>query len=108
MFFIFQGLHITFEHELTDVEHRFCLCHLHANLKGDRFKDKAFKDALWATVIATNLDAFKVAMIRIDVSYAGAYRKLLEIETSLWSRHAFDMGCKSDIHLNNHAETFNA
>lgn len=90
-----------------DVEHRCCLRHLYANLKGDGFKGKAFKDALWASTTATNLDAFKSTMIRIEVLYASAHRKLLELETSLWSRHAFDVGCKSDMLLNNLAKTFN-
>lgn len=81
-----HGLGLTFEHELTNVEHRFCLFHFHANLKGAGYKGKAFKDALWAAGTSTNLVDFKTTMFSIEVSYPDAHEKLLEIETSLWLR----------------------
>ncbi|KAB1200855.1 Beta-glucosidase BoGH3B [Morella rubra] len=66
-----EGLGLTFDEEMPEVEHRCCLRHLHANLKGAGFKGKAFKDKLWAAATATNIVDFKAAMLKIEVSYNG-------------------------------------
>lgn len=69
-----------FENKLLEVDHRCCLCHLHANLKSAGYKGKALKDALWGVAITTNCTAFDVYMSRIEVICPEAHPKLLEVD----------------------------
>lgn len=102
------GLDLVFENELSEADHRCCLRYLYANLKSAGFKGKALKDALWTTTIATNRTAFDAFMLKIEVICPGAHHKLLVIDLALWSKHAFGIGCKSEMLLNNLAKMFNA
>lgn len=54
---------------MSDMELKFCLHHLHANLKGDGYKGKTFKDALWVAVTLCNVVYFNTAMVCIKVTY---------------------------------------
>lgn len=65
-------------------------------MKSDGYKDKAFKDALWTAATSCNVVDFNTTMIEIEVIYPSAYRKLMEIDIALWSKHAFGVACKSD------------
>lgn len=95
-------------HLLLHVEHRFCVRHLLANFKSEGYKDKAFKDELWGVARASNAMTFQHHMKVIQVMDAGAYRYLNDINPASWSRHAFSTHSKSNMFLNNLAETFNA
>jgi len=76
-----HGLVNALEDLMPGAEHKYCVEHLHANLKRKGFKGKVFKDA---------------------------YNYLEKINPKMWSRHAFFTTSCSDILLNNIAESFNA
>lgn len=101
-----HNLGLTFEHELREMEHLFCVCHLHTNFKSVGYKGKSVKDAIWVVVTSTNRTSFEDSMLKIKVMSSGANKYLSDINYVLWSRHAFAVGCKSDILLNNLVETF--
>lgn len=104
---IMHNLGLIFEHELLEMEHLFCVCHLNTNLKSVGYKGKSVKDAIWVVVTSTNHTSFEDSMLKIEVMSSGANRYLSDINYALWSKHAFTVGCKSDILLNNPVETFN-
>jgi len=103
-----QGLGPAVDHLLPHAEHRFCVCHLHANFKSKGYKGKAFKDQLWGAARASNALLFQHHMKVIASMDAGAYKYLNDVDPASWSRHAFSTHSKSDMLLNNLAETFNA
>lgn len=55
---------------------------------------KAYKDALWAAITATNWTQFDDVMKSIETINLGMHKCLGEIDLVLWSRHAFSLGCK--------------
>lgn len=103
-----QGLGDAVEYLLPYAEHRFCVRHLHANFKAKGYKGKAFKDELWAAARASNPTVFDKHMTTIKSMDAGAYTYLSGINPASWSRHAFGTHSKSDMLVNNLAESFNA
>jgi hypothetical protein len=60
---------------MPGLEHRYCIRHLHANMKGKEWKGKEFKDALWGAARAPNEIQFKYylsvigGMDKKDVEY---------------------------------------
>jgi len=44
---------------MPSLEHRYCVKHLHANLKRKGFKGKEYKNALWSAARAPNKVQFK-------------------------------------------------
>lgn len=99
---------LTFDHKLTEVERRFCLRHLYANRKSVGHKGKVVKDALWKAATITNHTPFEAQMAHIELIFPTIHKYLSEINPTLWSQHAFGVGCKSNMLLNNLAETFNS
>jgi hypothetical protein len=90
------------------MEHRFCVRHLHSKFKGKGWKGKTFKDELWGADRASMRRQFEYHMNVIQTMDQHAYDYLKKIDPKLWSRHAFKTITKSDMLLNNLAETFNA
>ncbi|KAI3727481.1 hypothetical protein L6452_16097 [Arctium lappa] len=87
-------------------EHRFCLRHIHENMKLS-WKGKAFKDHLWKCATASNVPMFNKAMDDFKTFNDAAYKWLKEIPPQHWSRAHFTGRCHSDILLNNICEVFN-
>ncbi|KAI3746204.1 hypothetical protein L6452_08628 [Arctium lappa] len=88
------------------VEHRFCLRHIHENMKL-QWKGKAFKDSLWKCATATTIPHFEHSMEELKCLSKGAYEWLKQIDPHHWSRSHFTERCHSDILLNNMCEVFN-
>lgn len=88
--------------------HKCCICHNQANLKSAGYKGKTFKEALWAAATSTNETDFEDVMKSIEIMSSGMHKYFAEIDLALWSRHAFGVGCKKDMLLNNLAQIFNA
>jgi len=72
------------------------------------YMGKLFKDELWGVARATNARVFQHHMKVIEGMDVGVYRYLNDVNPASWSRHAFSTQSKSDMLLNNLAETFNA
>ncbi|XP_031124308.1 uncharacterized protein LOC116027018 [Ipomoea triloba] len=60
-----KGLLPAFQEVLPNASHRFCVRHLHGNMKLAGFLGKAMKDALWAAAKATTVNSFSDAMTEI-------------------------------------------
>ncbi|XP_059450921.1 uncharacterized protein LOC132181698 [Corylus avellana] len=106
--FFLQGHGTAVEVVLPHVEHRFCVRHLHANLKVKGYTRKAMKDQLWGAARAANVYAFDHHMQNILSMDKGAHEYLSGVPKASWSRHAFSCQTKSDMLLSNLAESFNA
>jgi hypothetical protein len=103
-----QGLIQALKELMPGLEHKYCVKHLHANLKRKGFKGKEYKDALWGAARAPNEIQFKFYLEVIKGMHQGAYNYLEKVDPKMWSRHAFRPSSCSDILLNNIAESFNA
>ena len=57
MYFLWQGLVETFKDLMPNVEHRFCVRHLHVNFKKD-FPGKVLKDAMWSAARVATKNSF--------------------------------------------------
>ncbi|XP_062162118.1 uncharacterized protein LOC133869179 [Alnus glutinosa] len=100
-----KGLIDALEDLMPGLEHRYCVRHLYANMKGKGWKGKKFKDALWGAT--PNKVQFKYYLVIGEMD-----KKALEyterVDPKMWSRHAFRTTSCSDILLNNIVESFNA
>lgn len=103
-----KGLLPAFEEILPNVSHRFCVRHLHGNMKVAGFMGKAIKDALWAAAKATTVNSFTEAMAELKNLHVEAYEWLGDKHPSEWSRSHFTPYAKCDALVNNISESFNA
>ncbi|XP_019190222.1 PREDICTED: uncharacterized protein LOC109184652 [Ipomoea nil] len=103
-----NGLIPTFEIVLPTVEHRFCVRHLHANMKVAGFQGKALKDSLWACAKATIVNAFKVALSKLRDLDEDANQWLGDKSPTEWSRSHFSTNSHCDMLVNNICEPWNA
>ncbi|KAL0343001.1 UNVERIFIED_CONTAM: hypothetical protein Sangu_1187500 [Sesamum angustifolium] len=97
-----------FESLFPNAENRFCVRHLHSNMKRDGFTGKILKNALWAAARATRIEEFKARMEQLKELHEDAYNWLVKKPANQWSRSHFSTLPKCDILLNNMCESFNA
>lgn len=88
-------------------EHRFCIRHIHENLKL-HFKSPPLKEQLWMCARTTTEPQFRKAMTLFNGLNHEAYKWLSSIPMKHWSRSAFSGRAHTDILLNNLCEVFNA
>ncbi|KAI3823310.1 hypothetical protein L1987_04745 [Smallanthus sonchifolius] len=69
-------------------EHRFCLRHLHQNMKL-RWRGKAFKDLLWGCATTTTVQEFRSKMEELRTFNTEAHKWLSSIPPQHWSRSHF-------------------
>jgi hypothetical protein len=81
------------------------VCVITSKLQVKGIQGKPFKDELWGAARATNTRIFQHHMKVIQSMNAGVYQYFNLV---FWSRHGFSTQSKSDMFLNNLAETFNA
>ncbi|KAG6509423.1 hypothetical protein ZIOFF_027413 [Zingiber officinale] len=103
-----KGLISAIEFLFPDAEHRFCVRHLHNNMKHDGFKSLAVKIALWVATKATRIEDFRQRMEEIKNIDHNAYEWLAKKPEDQWSKSHFSTIPKSDILLNNMCESFNS
>ncbi|XP_019200077.1 PREDICTED: uncharacterized protein LOC109193680 [Ipomoea nil] len=103
-----KGLIQAFVEVLPGVEHRFCMRHLHANMKVAGFQGKAIKDAVWACARATTVNKFNDALRTLRRLDEDAYQWLGDKSPKEWSRSHFSTRCKSDMLVNNICESWNS
>ncbi|KAK9070482.1 hypothetical protein SSX86_010884 [Deinandra increscens subsp. villosa] len=87
-------------------EHRYCLRHIHENMKGS-FKGKMYKDFLWKLATTTTPVQFTTEMNELRKFNEEAYNWLSQIPPQHWSRSHFSGRAVSDVLLNNMCEVFN-
>ncbi|XP_073304581.1 uncharacterized protein [Primulina huaijiensis] len=103
-----KGLIPALESLFPDAEHRFCVRHLHRNMKCAGFKSLAVKITFWAAAKATRIEEFRVQMNEMKVIDENAYEWLAKKQENQWSRAYCSTSPKSDILLNNMCDTFNS
>ncbi|KAI3807161.1 hypothetical protein L1987_23085 [Smallanthus sonchifolius] len=85
-------------------EHRYCLRHIHQNMKL-RWRGKAYKDLLWGCATATTVPEFETKMDQLRSYNNEAHNWLAAIPPLHWSRAHFTGRAKTDVLLNNLCRT---
>ncbi|GJS79509.1 heat stress transcription factor B-4-like protein [Tanacetum coccineum] len=87
-------------------EHRYCLRHIHENMK-QGWCGQAYKDLLWRAASTTNVKDFEKCMLELKTMNPKAHEWLNKIPAEHWARSHFSGRAKSDLLLNNICEVFN-
>nr|KAJ0201404.1 hypothetical protein LSAT_V11C600321720 [Lactuca sativa] len=87
-------------------EHRFCLGHIHKNMKKIS-REKVFQDMLWNLASATTIQEFNHAMEELRMLNNDFYEWVKAIRPQCWSRAHFIGRAHCDGLLNNLCETIN-
>ncbi|KAL2251285.1 UNVERIFIED_CONTAM: hypothetical protein Sindi_2250800 [Sesamum indicum] len=103
-----KGLLPAFEKVLPGVENRFCVRHLHGNMKTAGFKGLGYKKALWKAAKTTTVSQFQRAMQDIADLDVRCLEWLQDKPASQWSKSHFSTYPKCDFLLNNLCESFNS
>lgn len=83
-----QGIVQAVEYVLPSAEHRFCVRHIHENMKL-RWKGQAYKNMLWKCATATTRQEFDKSMEDLKRFNQDAYLWLAKIPPKQWSRSHF-------------------
>ncbi|KAL8477002.1 hypothetical protein ACS0TY_029342 [Phlomoides rotata] len=103
-----KGLIQAFQTVFPGSEHRFCVRHLHNNLKTAGFRGLAFKQALWKAACSTTNGEFKCRMEEMRTLNQAAWEWFNNKPPEQWSKAFFSEKSKCDMLLNNVCESFNA
>ncbi|XP_023736423.2 uncharacterized protein LOC111884348 [Lactuca sativa] len=87
-------------------EHRFCLRHIHENMK-KMWRGKVFQDMLWNCASTTTIQEFNHAMEELRKLNNDCYEWVKAIPPQHWSRAHFTGRAHCDGLLNNLCETIN-
>nr|KAJ0188756.1 hypothetical protein LSAT_V11C900480270 [Lactuca sativa] len=88
-------------------EHRYCLCHIHDNMKKN-WRGKVFKDLPWECATTSNVQHFHQAMEKLKKLNNDAYEWLKQIPPQSWARSHFTGRAHCDALTNNLYEAFNS
>ncbi|GJZ39986.1 hypothetical protein Tco_0586549 [Tanacetum coccineum] len=101
-----QGITIAMANVFPCAEHRYCLRHIHENMK-KQWNGQAYKELLLRCAAATTVPYFDRAMEELKEFNKEAFEWLAKIPAYSWSRSHFSGRAKLDILLNNLCECFN-
>ncbi|XP_023748156.1 uncharacterized protein LOC111896393 [Lactuca sativa] len=87
-------------------EHRFCLRHIHENMK-KQWRTKEYKDHLWDCATATTVPKFNHYMHQFILYDKSAYEWLKSIPPQHWAKSHFTGRATTGMLLNNLCEVFN-
>ena len=71
-----------------NAEHRFCIKHIHEEMKS-HFKGGVYKNMLWKAARATTVVEFNKEMDHLKYYNSAAYDWLMNIPAKQWSRSHF-------------------
>ncbi|XP_076921538.1 uncharacterized protein LOC143582990 [Bidens hawaiensis] len=94
------GLLPAIENLFPCAEHRFCVRHIHENMKGS-FRGKLYKDMLYKCAHATTIPEFETAMDELKAFNQDAHLWLSNIHPKHWSKSHFSGRAVSDMLINN-------
>ncbi|KAJ9560388.1 hypothetical protein OSB04_005548 [Centaurea solstitialis] len=101
-----KGIILAIAKVFPSAEHRFCVRHIHDNMKVfGRGKD--LKDQVWICAAAATVPEFEQAMKTLKSMSSQAYEWLKQIPLHHWSRAHFTGRSHTNFLLNNICETFN-
>ncbi|GJV72367.1 hypothetical protein Tco_1492362 [Tanacetum coccineum] len=93
-------------HVFPCAEHRFCLRHIHENMKV-QFRGDLYKELLWNCAYTTSMPYFEKHMDKLRKTDVKAYEWLNKIPPQHWSRAHFSGRAYCDMLLNNICKVFN-
>ncbi|XP_035842103.1 uncharacterized protein LOC118488828 [Helianthus annuus] len=102
-----QGIIPAIQKVFPYAEHRYCLRHIHENMK-ITFKGKAYKDMIWKLATSSTIEYFEENMQELKAFNAQAQIWLSSIHPKHWSKSHFSGRALSDVILNNMCEVFNS
>ncbi|KAG8377755.1 hypothetical protein BUALT_Bualt08G0066000 [Buddleja alternifolia] len=102
-----KGLLLAFDNVFLGSDNRFCVRHLHGNLKRAGFRGLAYKVTLWNATKATTVPEFDIRMQKLGEIDLKDLEWFNDKPPSQWSRSHFKTFPKCDMLLNNVCETFN-
>lgn len=91
---------------LPSVDHRFCVRHLYNHFR-KKYPSKNLKGLLWRASNATYEEEWARTMQEIYSISHNAYDHLINIDKTLWCKHAFSGLSRCDVVVNNMSEAFN-
>ncbi|KAL8462897.1 hypothetical protein ACS0TY_033778 [Phlomoides rotata] len=103
-----KGLIQAFESVFPGADHRYCVRHMHNNLKNTGFRGQAFKQIMWRATNSTTEGEFLVRMEEMKVLNERAWEWFQNKPPNQWSKAYFSEKAKCDILLNNVCESFNS
>ncbi|KAL8459223.1 hypothetical protein ACS0TY_036629 [Phlomoides rotata] len=103
-----KGLIQAFHSVFPGAEHRFCVRHLHNNLKSAGFNGLAYKQILWKAAMSTTQGEFKARMDEMKELNLAAWEWFSNKPPEQWSKAYFSERSKCDMLLNNVCEAFNS
>ncbi|KAL8470316.1 hypothetical protein ACS0TY_032966 [Phlomoides rotata] len=103
-----KGLIQAFESVFPGADHRYCVRHMHNNLKNTGFRGQAFKQIMWRATNSTTEGEFLVRMEEMKVLNEQAWEWFQNKPPNQWSKAYFSEKAKCDILLNNVCESFNS
>ena len=86
--YVIQGIIPALAKVFPSAEHRFCLRHIHENMKHN-WNGQAYKDHLWRCATATTVPHFELAMEELKKFNSEAFEWLAKIPAHSWSRSHF-------------------
>ncbi|CAI9300107.1 unnamed protein product [Lactuca saligna] len=102
-----KGLQTAISQLFPCAEHRFCLRHIHDNMR-KTWRTNEYKEHLWNCATATTVPEFNHRMHQFSSYDVEAYNWLKQIPPQHWARSHFTGRAVSDMLLNNLCEVFNS
>lgn len=104
-----KGLTEALKKVFEKADKRFCVRHMHENMKNAGYRGPEYKLAMWSAAMATTTQQFDKCMQEISEMNPEMLEWLKRKKVpSEWSRSHFGTIVKCDILLNNMCESFNA
>lgn len=76
---------------LPNVEHRFCVMHLHDNFKTTGYRFKAYKDLLYETSTSSNVPYFEATMGKMKETDDAEFKWFNDKPPQHWFRSHFNI-----------------
>nr|KAJ0213876.1 hypothetical protein LSAT_V11C400173310 [Lactuca sativa] len=101
-----KGLHTAVEQIFPNAEHRYCIRHIHDNMR-KRWRQTEYRDHLWRCASATTIPEFEHLMKEFSQYEKEACEWLKQIPPKHWARSHFSGRAVSDVLISNMCEVFN-
>ncbi|XP_052623814.1 uncharacterized protein LOC111889772 [Lactuca sativa] len=101
-----KGLHTAVEQLFPNDEHRYCIRHIHNNMR-KRWRQTEYKDHLWRCASATTIPEFEHLMKEFSQYDKETCEWLKQIPPKHWARSHFSRRAVSDVLISNMCEVFN-
>ncbi|GJY94217.1 mutator type transposase [Tanacetum coccineum] len=102
-----KGIILAIVNLFPNAEHRYCVKHIHENMK-KKWNGTTYKELMWRAAKSTTVPDFQLTMEALKEFSNEAYEWLNLIPPQHWSRSHFSaVGAKSDVLLINMCEIYN-